>query len=155
MQEARDDLTRSTELLPTAVAANALGEISLNLGNRSAAKTYFRSAMAAGGPIGASAGNAYLQIDVTDDPLKYLNVQAQLSKQRELLALLSNDSPTEMSDISIEFLAKLNGQPIRRIISVKSLASRTSGAISSGWTVRETDQLENLNIKILSAKARF
>lgn len=155
VQEARDDLTRSAELLPTAVAANALGEISLNLGNRSAAKTYFQSAMTAGGPVGASAGSAYLQIDVTDAPLKYLKVQAQLSEQRELLALLSNDSPAQMADISVEFLATLNGQPIRRIISVKALAPRTSGAVASGWTIKETDQLENLNIKILSANAIF
>ncbi len=155
MQEAREDLTRSTELLPTAVAATALGEISLNQGNRSAAKSYFESAMTAGGPIGRKAGNAYLQIDVTDDPVKYLKVQAQLSNERELLALLSNESPARMSDVSLEFLATLNGQPIRRVISVKSLDARASGNVSSGWTIRETDQLENLNIKILSAAPSF
>jgi predicted Zn-dependent protease len=154
-QEAREDLTRSNELLPTAIAANALGEISLNFGDRKAAKTYFQSAMTAGGAAGARAQNAYLQLDVTDEPVKYLKVQAQLSEQRELLALLSNGSPAEMSDVSLEFLATLNGQPIRRMISVKSLASGASGSVSSGWTIRETDQLENLNIKVLSANASF
>jgi hypothetical protein len=41
------------------------------------------------------------------------------------------------------------------MISVKSLASGASGSVSSGWTIRETDQLENLNIKVLSANASF
>ncbi len=152
---AREDLTRSTELLPTAVAANALGEISLNLGDRSTAKSYFESAMTAGGPVGRKAGAAYLKIDVTDNPIKYLKVQSRLSDNRELLARLSNTSPARMSEVSLEFLATLNGQPVRRVVTVKSLDPRATGNVSSGWRIRETDQIENLNIKILSAAPSF
>jgi len=155
MQAAREDLIRSNELLPTAVAANALGEISLNLGDRSTAKSYFESAMSAGGPVGRKAGNAFLKIDVTDNPIKYLTVKPQLSDDRELLARLSNTSPASMSEVSLEFLATLNGQPVRRVVTVRSLASRASGNVSSGWKIRETDQLENLNIKVLGAAANF
>jgi len=155
VREARNDLNRSTELLPTAVAANELGEISLGLGDRIAAKTYFQSAMSAGGPVGNNAGSNYVRLDVSDNPVKYLKVQPQLSENRELLALLSNESPARMSDVSIEILATLNGQPIRRIINVESLNPRSSGNVTSGWTIRDTDHLENLNMKIVSAQANF
>ena len=137
------------------MAANALGEISLSLGDRSTAKSYFESAMSARGPVGRKAGNAFLKIDVTDNPIKYLTVKPQLSDDRELLARLSNTSPASMSEVSLEFLATLNGQPVRRVVTVRSLASRASGNVSSGWKIRETDQLENLNIKVLSAAANF
>ena len=155
VQEARDDLNRSTELLPTSVAANELGEISLALGDRVTAKNYFQSAMVAGGPVGSNAEHNFLKLDVADSPAKYLRIQAQLSESRELVAILANDSPAKMSDVAIEFLATLNGQPVRRIISVTSVDAGASGSVSSGWTISETDQLENLNIKVVSATANF
>ena len=155
VKAAREDLTRSNELLPTAVAANALGEISLSLGDRSKAKSYFESAMSAGGSVGRKAGNAFLKIDVADNPIKYLTIQPQLSDDRELLARLFNTSPASMSEVSVEFLATLNGQPVRRVVTMRLLASRASGNVSSGWKIRETDQLENLNIKVLGAAPSF
>ena len=111
--------------------------------------------MSAGGSVGRKAGNAFLKIDVADNPIKYLTIQPQLSDDRELLARLFNTSPASMSEVSVEFLATLNGQPVRRVVTMRLLASRASGNVSSGWKIRETDQLENLNIKVLGAAPSF
>ncbi len=106
--EARDDLTRSYNLLPTAGAAYSLGTISLAEGNREDAKSLFEEASAAGGEIGGLAREAYVWLDIVDAPGKYVSAQPFFAHGR-VFVRLTNSTGYEIRDIAVHLDATVNG----------------------------------------------
>ncbi len=150
--EARADFERSNQLLPTAVASNALGELSLAAGERGVAKAYFQAAMSAQGPVGQNASNAFVQLDVADNPGRYIEARPVFTEGRQLLAVITNRTNLAINNIQVEFQVTSNGNRIRRVVSIPSLAPGQGGSLPSGWEFGAADVIENPSAAVLGAQ---
>jgi len=152
--EARTDLERSNQLLPTAAASNELGQLSLASGNRTLAKQYFESAMTASGAIGQQATSAFLRLDVPDNPDRYIKAQTILGADGSLSAVVINDTPYTVTDVDLEFRAIANGSVIRRRFTIASIAPRQQIRVASGWRFGAADVVENVRAVVTAARVK-
>lgn len=96
---ARQDLNKSIELLPTAVAYNALGRVELVSGNRIKAKEYFGQAAGSQSPDGIAASRALIRLDLPDNPGRYFRVRLELLRGGEVIALIHNGTDERLRDV--------------------------------------------------------
>lgn len=112
---ANSDLKRSLDLLPTAPALNALGQLALADGDRSGAKSYFSTAAESNSTAGKEASHALIQLDLPDNPHNYL--QVKLLRDRydtlQLQVINTTNFTVEKTVVRIQF-SDQNGK-IRRI----------------------------------------
>ncbi len=149
-EQARKNLTRSNELLPTAVAMNALGELSLSDGDTQSAKGYFQTAMSAGGTLGQAASIAFTKLDLAENPSKYIGVEPRLL-EGELTAIVTNQTPIPVSQVDITFSVTANGDRLQRTISLTELAAGQRLTTGSGFRFSDTDQVESISVTVTRA----
>jgi predicted Zn-dependent protease len=136
--EARRDLEQSSRLLPTAIAANELGKLSLAGGNRAEAKSFFAQAAQAQGLVGEEAKVAFARLDITDNPAAYVEIQAYADQNGRILGRVSNRSPVALQEVRVDFAAVINGGISRRSVLVRDLPSNTFRDVSSGLAFPDT-----------------
>lgn len=129
---AKQYLERSNQLLPTAVAANELGQISLVSGERDLAKQYFSAAMSVQGNVGSQATVSFLRLDLEDNPARYFEVQAGLTNDGYLIARVGNTSPVDVREVNLRFTASYNGSTQSVVVSMP-ISGQTSRDANSGW----------------------
>lgn len=153
-QEARADLERSANLLPTAMAMNELGKISLAANDRASAKQYFQSAAQAQGSVGQEATRAFITLDVQDNPAGYIQAQAYTDQNGRLLARVTNTSPVTLRNIRVDFAALIDGGVRRQSSGVQSLPGGAAVDINSGLVFpRGTVLTANMmNAEVVSAQ---
>lgn len=131
-QRATQDLQASIKLLPTALAMNELGDLSLQSNDRAVAKQYYQIAAEASGQIGAESRAAFVQLDIEDNPGNYVAVQPYVNPQGRLLARVQNNAPMTVRNVRIEFQAVVNGQIATRAAVVPQLNQGQGGDVDSG-----------------------
>lgn len=89
---ARMDLTRSTALLPTSYAHNALGQLALQEGDRRTAIRHFQLAANDKGKVGQSAQASLVKLDLPRNPGRYLNATPLVTNQGQLVLRVQNRS---------------------------------------------------------------
>jgi predicted Zn-dependent protease len=105
---ARRDLERSVDLLPTATAYNALGELALAGGDRSAAAGFFRRAAGAESAAGKAAAASLARLEISDRPERHLQAGVTLDGDRMLVVAVRNQSALAVQDVEIE-LRRMDG----------------------------------------------
>lgn len=148
--QAKQFLEKSNELLPTAVASQELGQLSLAAGNKAEAKNYFSSAMGAGGALGRNATSSFIQLDLPDNPGRYFRVEPKKSEAGYLIATITNLTPVSVSALSIAFRATINGQAYSTVVKMPITASDTQDAIS-GWQLSNEDVLTEVSVTVVGA----
>lgn len=148
---AKQYLEKANTLLPTAVASEALGQLSLAAGDRGAAKEYFSTAMGVNGPIGQRASLGFIELDITDNPGRYFKIQPKLSDAGHLIATITNLTTLPLSAISVRFEVLVAGQTQTRVIEMPIAGSDTQDAIS-GWQFTAADGLTNINVGVIAAR---
>ncbi len=105
------DLKTSLKFLPTAPALNALGQQSLQAGDRTLAKKYFAAAAGSQSPAGQAASLALVKLDLPDNPHKYLQLRFGLDDSRYLLVQVRNVTSQSVDRVNyvIQF-RDVNGQ---------------------------------------------
>ncbi|MDH3599512.1 MAG: tetratricopeptide repeat protein, partial [Candidatus Tectomicrobia bacterium] len=98
---ARADLDRSMKLLPTATAANALGQIALAAGNSDQALNYFQFAANSDSVPGRQAGKSLVRLDLPRRPYKYLTTRLALDSRGYVVAQVSNPTPVSVRDLRL------------------------------------------------------
>ncbi|WP_321369381.1 M48 family metalloprotease [uncultured Desulfuromusa sp.] len=93
------DLKKSVDLLPTAPAMNALGELSLDGGDITAAKNYFSAAAGSNSEAGKAANIAFVRLDLPDNPGKYLQLRLGRDHGNYLLVQIGNGTQQTVSHI--------------------------------------------------------
>lgn len=101
IQRARQDLKKSAELLPTAIAYNALGRLALASGSRKQAKAYFAQAAASRSPAGAEAATALVRLDLPDNPGRYLQTRLQRLNSGEMIAVVQNQTRMPVHSVGV------------------------------------------------------
>ena len=148
--QARRDLERSMQLLPTALASHALGHISLAEGDRARAKGLFKNAAAVRGEIGAAARESFVMLDVADAPGRYVKAQPFL-RNGQVLVQLTNQTPYPLADVAAHVQASAGGRSLQRSLSPARLAGRGTVVLPSGLWYRGTDKV-NAQVTVLRAR---
>ncbi len=150
-EAAREDLERSNQLLPTAVANARLGDLALSAGQVSVAKSYFETAMAGQGEVAEDAGIQFTRIDLAQNPMKYMRANAFLSPTRELRCQIGNGTQFPVRNAKIEFTIIKNGEPITTEGFINgTIPPYFLGEITSGMTFSEEDELSAPKARIVS-----
>jgi len=94
-----DDLESSVGLLPTATAYNAMGQQVLANGKRNQAKEYFSMAASSDSETGRQARYSFVQLDLIDNPGRYLRAEVSLQGDYAQLRVL-NPTPVPLRSAS-------------------------------------------------------
>lgn len=98
---ARADLEKSVELLPTATAYNALGNIEMASGSRQKAKDYFRAAAASSSTSGRQAYMSLVRLDLPENPAAYIQTGLNIGSDGKIYAELTNSTPVSIRNIRL------------------------------------------------------
>ncbi|MDT8444939.1 MAG: M48 family metalloprotease [Desulfuromonadales bacterium] len=97
--QAKSDLERSVALLPTADAYHSLGNLAQKAGRLHDAKAYYAKAADNQSALGRQAYAALVDLDLQDNPAKYVSVRAGQDAQGRIVAQVSNPTPRNISGI--------------------------------------------------------
>lgn len=98
---AESDLKISVELLPTADAYQALGEIAEGRGNVEQAKQYYAAAANNNSGAGQAAQDALVRLDMPTNPGRYLRLARALDSDRKIVIELGNTTRHSVGDIQL------------------------------------------------------
>ena len=98
---AKRRLKRSLELLPTANAFNGLGNIARKERRFDEAKKHYAKAAGHQSDAGKAAFGSLVELDLADNPDKYIGLRTGIDKNGRVLAEISNPTPRDISDLVI------------------------------------------------------
>ncbi len=98
---AEQDLKKSTELLPTADAMNALGDLANARGNQQEALQFWQAAAGSNSPAGRDAQGKLARLNLPSEPGKYIGVRAGTDSRGQLAVQLSNPSPVAVRNVQV------------------------------------------------------
>lgn len=151
---AENDLKISLELLPTAIAYNALGETSLAKGQRLEAKSYFKAAASSGSASGKQAAEAFIKLDLPDNPRNYIQAAAVLDREKRLRIRVENGSPFPVSGINILVRYTDETKKTERVslALAGTLQAGHHSLLPAGATAFLKKYRDNLQVKVISAR---
>jgi len=123
LTDARSDLERGQQLLPTATGSYLLGDLAERRGDINAAMQYYQSAASAGGEVGQAAQTRMVRHDLPANPDRYIASGLRTADTGEIIAVVRNDSGLAVNSVQV------------RVTDVRSGASRiypVGGRISAG-----------------------
>ena len=91
-------------MLPTATAYNALGELALAGGDRTAALGLFRRAAGAESPAGRSAAASLARLEIGSRPQRYLQAGVSVDRSGMLVVSVRNQTSVPVRDVDIELV---------------------------------------------------
>ena len=94
-------LERSLELLPTADAFNSLGNIARKEGRVDEAKQYYAKAAGHRSDAGKAAYGSLVDLDLADNPSKYVQLRIGIDKTGQVIALINNPTPRNIIGLVI------------------------------------------------------
>jgi len=95
---AKSDLERSLELLPTGDAYYSLGNLARKDGRVNDAKAYYAK-VGNHGELGQQAYGSLVDLDLKENPAKYLNARAGQDAQGRIVAQINNPTPRNVGGI--------------------------------------------------------
>ncbi len=123
---ARRSLQKSVQLLPTANAHNALGNIARATGRKDEAIAAYQLAAQDKGPAGQSAMGSLLDLDLPSNPGKYLLAGTQVTEDGRLRVQLNNRTPRNLGNISLQIIyPDANGR-------MRQVTRRINGTVAAG-----------------------
>jgi predicted Zn-dependent protease len=153
-EQARADLLRSAELLPTARAAMELGNLAMKNNDPAAAREYYRVAAKAGGQVGEQAAVAFITLDMPDNPGNYFQVRTAVDERGRLLAQVANASGIPVTDVQLEFRVLISGRVQSGLRRVGSMEPGEYRVIDAGVTLPEDVAADsrNFDAQVVSAQ---
>lgn len=151
---AKRDLEKSVQLLPTANAYKSLGNIAKREGNLSAAKSYYEKAASNDSAEGKAAYGALLDLDLADNPQKYIKLRTGLDSSGRLKAEISNPTPSNVKDVVVSIQYRDSNGKIRQIKRPFNgvLGAGKKQVVDLGIQNIPKAQLSNIKTGIISAR---
>ena len=101
ISEARSDLERGQQLLPTATGSYLLGNLAEQRGDMNSAMQYYQSAASSGGEVGQAAQIRLIRHDLPANPGNYIASGIRLLDSGEIVAVVRNDSGLEVNSVQV------------------------------------------------------
>ena len=126
---ARSDFTRSLDLLPTAIANNALGNIALDQKDRQSAMGYFKAAATSNSEAGRQAQKSWVKLDLAENPQIHIKLTTALNSNGYVIVSVRNHTAISLGAIRLGIRYP---DPEGRI---QNITRPVSGVVSPGSTV--------------------
>jgi predicted Zn-dependent protease len=147
--QAQTDLERSVELLATADAYNSLGNLAQKAGRLNDAKAYYSKVAGGQGELGQKAYGSLVDLDLQDNPAKYIKVRAGQDAQGRIVVRVSNPTPRNINRIVLMLQAR------NAAGKVQKLQRKLKGTVAAGsqklFDLGLTGKLTQEQIKTLQA----
>lgn len=154
LDKARQDLTRSLELLPTANAQQALGVIAQRQGRRDDAIAWLSKAADSDSTVGREANRELARLVLEQDPVRYLKPRLGLDEQGMLLVRLDNTAPLAVRDVRI-VVGQASGGVIRggeSLLLQRTLRAGQSLTLRTGTGPLSRQQLRGYAAAVTGAR---
>ena len=150
---AEADLKRSTELLPTADAMNALGDIANAGGNQQQALEYWQAAAGSNSPAGKEAQGKLARLNLPNEPGKYIGVRKGTDSAGRLAVQLSNPSPVAVRNIQVTAQYRDQSGQVRQVQRIfrGTLPSGQQTVMPLGNLAVMNNDLDNLRVAVTGA----
>ncbi len=153
--QAQSDLEHSVKLLPTASGYYSLGNLARQAGRLDNAKAYYAKVAGSQGELGQQAYGDLVDLDLKDNPAKYVKARVGQDAQGRVVAQISNPTPRNISGIVlvIQFRnAAGQGQQLQRNLKGR-VAAGSQQLFDLGLTGKLTqEQLKTLQAGIIGAQ---
>ena len=126
---ARSDFKRSLDLLPTAIANNALGNIALDQKDRQSAMGYFKAAATSNSEAGRQAQKSWVKLDLAENPQNHIKLTTALNSNGYVIVSVRNHTAISLGAIRLGIRYP---DPEGRI---QNITRPVSGVVSPGSTV--------------------
>ncbi len=153
-QGARTDLEKSTKLLPTATAMNALGNMSLVQGNLREARQYFRDASTSNSEPGRQAAQSFVRLDMPQNPGSHIKTRINLNQKRFVVITVANPTPIPVRGVKVRILyPDPQGKALEMVKDVNNiLSSGKSTTIETGiGPVENLNMLRYMRVNVIKA----
>jgi predicted Zn-dependent protease len=154
---AATDLRKSIELLPTATAHNALGQIEQKRGHVDQAAEHFRIAAGSQSETGQAAALSLARIELPRNPGGYFETAVDVDRQRQVVVVIGNRAGVPVRNVEIEVgVLDATGSTIvqRRPIAVSQvLGPGDRVAVSTGiGPVNSANDLSRVRVEVRAAQ---
>lgn len=151
---AEADLEQSLALLPTADAHYILGQLALGGNDRPAALTHFKAASTSGSSIGEAATRALLQLDLPENPGRYIRGRLGMDQQGHLIVQLENPTSVGVDGIRLQ-IGRLDRygrleRPLQYRLD-RRLAPREMVGLRTRVTLQERSEVAQWGVEIVGA----
>jgi predicted Zn-dependent protease len=114
------DLTRSLELLPTAPAHFALGEIAEERNNLPTAIEHYKVVAKAGGDYGKAATTALVKLELPTNPGAYIAKGCDADSNGNLVVSVRNDTTVQITGVQVVVTqTDSSGRPVQQRFSIR------------------------------------
>ncbi|MBU0965854.1 MAG: M48 family metalloprotease [Proteobacteria bacterium] len=154
IQGARQDLTRSANLLPTATTYKKLGDFSLAAGQQTEAKNYFKAAASSQSEVGKEALASFIKLDLPENAGSYISARTERTQDEQLRIRVANPTPLTVYNIVLKARYLDDKGSIKEIpLQVSTILQPKESVIVplDGFGV-PTKYLHNLEVKVISAQ---
>lgn len=155
LEQAKQDFSRSAQLLPTSVAELGLGNIAQLQGDQRNAILHYGNASQAQGSNGQSARVKLAKLELPNLPEKYIKVKHSLGKNRALQAYAENHSEITVIGVEIEStVTDATGKVVNkaRWKIKQAIKPRTRSEIEKDPVMASLPEGYRIHSKILSAE---
>ncbi len=152
-QQAKQDLDRSIKLLPTADAFNSLGDIARQERHYSKAKEYYAKAAQDKSATGKRAFGSLVELDLGENPGKYLKVNLGVDKRGRTVAQVVNNTPKPVRNIvlSAQFKDGAGRNRSAEFTLRGTLQPGKAGNIDLGLNNLDKNSLQSLRAGVIKA----
>ncbi len=147
--QAQSDLERSITLLPTGDAYHSLGNLAQKSGRIDEAKSYYAKVAGNKDELGLQAYGSLVDLDLKDNPAKYLKVKVGQDAQGRILAQISNPTPRDINKILLIIQAKNAAGKVQKL--QRNLEGKVTAGSQKLFDLGLTGQLTKDQIKTLQA----
>lgn len=134
--QAKADLEKSLQLLPTANANFALGHLAQQAGDLKTAKTFYAKVASSENELGLNAYGLLVELDIKDNPNSYLKLRVGKGSMGHIMAEIGNPTPQKIGDIHLVLTFQ------NEVGQTRTLQRSLSGTIAPG-----KKKLFDLNLK--------
>jgi len=154
--EARADLERSLEMLPTAEAHYLLGTLDRRNGNLDTARYHFGQAAKSDSPEGRDAQRELVRLDIGRRPEDFIATAAAADRDGRVYARIGNRTRVPLSDIQVEVAWATDDGRVERTVETYRgvLDGGALDAIALGYRVSPGEDLER-RIRLAVTAARL
>ncbi|WP_455201902.1 M48 family metalloprotease [Kaarinaea lacus] len=153
--KAKQDLTKSITLLPTAPAYQSLGSIAEKENDLRAAKEYYKMAAGSDSEAGRKSAFAYTRLDLPSNPGKYFSYQGKTDRAGNVVVSVTNHSLVAARNLNLNLKLYSEGGGLmfqKNYRLTQKIAPDTHANISTGFPASKLGKSGKIKVEIMSAE---
>ncbi|MEJ1376624.1 MAG: M48 family metalloprotease [Candidatus Sedimenticola sp. (ex Thyasira tokunagai)] len=154
---AKSDLEQSLSLLPTANAHHTLGRLALDENDRRSALTHFKAASTSSSATGKAAAKAFLQLDLPENPHRYIRSRLGMDKGGRLIVQLENPTSVTVERLRLQ-VGRMDAKgrlqrPVQYRVD-RRLAPKDVIALRTRVGLQDRAELKQWGVQVIRAEVR-